>query len=48
LGARGRGWVALDGDYHMDTVEHRLDAQTGFTTRVDVSKLGVVDSQELK
>jgi phage protein D len=44
IGAR----PGVDGDYHMDEVEHRMDAQTGFTTRCDVSKLGAVDSQEIK
>jgi hypothetical protein len=42
IGAR----PGVDGDYHMDEVEHSFNSQTGFTTRADVSKLGVVDSQE--
>jgi hypothetical protein len=38
----------VDGDYHMDELEHSMNAQTGFITRCDVSKLGAADSQELK
>jgi len=44
IGAR----PGVDGDYHMDEVEHQFNSQTGFTTRADVSKLGVLDSQEIK
>jgi hypothetical protein len=43
IGAR----PGVDGDYHMDEVDS-LNAQTGFITRCDVSKLGAADSQELK
>jgi len=44
IGAR----PGIDGDYHMDEVTHDFNSQTGFTTRADVSKLGVLDSQEIK